>query len=63
MKALHRVPLLALLALTSCGIPATGVVEAGGPASGVLPLTPVYFVEGGRLVPVPRNTGRPPSTK
>ncbi|MEU0408302.1 hypothetical protein ABZ307_10885 [Streptomyces griseorubiginosus] len=59
MKALHRVPLLALLALTSCGIPATGVVEAGGPASGVLPLTPVYFVEDGRLVPVPRNTGRP----
>ncbi|MER6247144.1 MULTISPECIES: hypothetical protein [Streptomyces] len=59
MKALHRAPLLALLALTSCGIPATGVVEAGGPASGVLPLTPVYFVEDGRLVAVQRNTGRP----
>ncbi|MFC8359373.1 hypothetical protein ACFUIY_05795 [Streptomyces griseorubiginosus] len=59
MKALHRAPLLALLALTSCGIPATGVVEAGGPASGALPLTPVYFVENGRLVAVPRNTGRP----
>ncbi|MFF7949695.1 hypothetical protein [Streptomyces griseorubiginosus] len=59
MKALHRAPLLALLALTSCGIPATGVVEAGGPASGVLPLTPVYFVENGRLVTTQRNTGRP----
>ncbi|WP_030316788.1 hypothetical protein [Streptomyces sp. NRRL B-3229] len=59
MKALHRAPLLALLAVTSCGIPATGVVEAGGPASGALPLTPVYFVENGRLVAMPRNTGRP----
>ncbi|MFD6285850.1 hypothetical protein [Streptomyces sp. NPDC060205] len=59
MKALHRAPLLALLAVTSCGIPATGVVEAGGPASGALPLTPVYFVENGRLAAVPRNTGRP----
>ncbi|MFF7052889.1 hypothetical protein ACFY94_31520 [Streptomyces griseorubiginosus] len=59
MKSLHRAPLLALLALTSCGIPATGVVEAGGPASGALPLTPVYFVENGRLVAMQRNTGRP----
>lgn len=59
MRALHRAPLLALLALTSCGIPATGVVEAGAPASGALPLTQVYFVENGRLVAVPRNTGRP----
>lgn len=59
MKPLRRVPLLALLALTSCGIPATGVVEAGGPASGTLPLTQVYFVEDGSLVPVPRTTGQP----
>jgi len=59
MKALHRVPLLALLALTSCGIPATGVVEAGGPASGVVPITPVYFVSGGRLVAMPRETDLP----
>ncbi|MFD0305929.1 hypothetical protein [Streptomyces sp. NPDC127119] len=59
MKALHRAPLLALLAVTSCGIPATGVVEAGGPASGALPLTPVYFVENGRLAALPRNTGQP----
>lgn len=60
MKALRRVPpLLTLLALTSCGIPATGVVEAGGPASGIIPLTPVYFVEDGGLVVMPRNTDRP----
>lgn len=31
MKSLRRVPLLALLALTSCGIPATGVVQAAWP--------------------------------
>ena len=59
MKPLRRVPLLALLAVTSCGIPATGVVEAGGPASGSLPLTQVYFVENGALVATPRNTERP----
>ncbi|MFF7639950.1 hypothetical protein [Streptomyces canus] len=60
MKALRRVPLLALLALTSCGIPATGVVQAGGPASGTLPQTPVYFVEkNGALVTMPRTTELP----
>ena len=59
MKALRGVPLLTLLALTSCGIPATGVVEAGGPASGTLPMTPVYFVENGALVATPRTTTRP----
>ncbi|MFJ9103083.1 hypothetical protein ACIRJM_31985 [Streptomyces sp. NPDC102405] len=59
MKALRSVPLLTLLALTSCGIPATGVVEAGGPASGTLPMTPVYFVENGALVAMPRTTEQP----
>ncbi|MEU0945306.1 hypothetical protein ABZ379_21310 [Streptomyces canus] len=60
MKALRRVPLLALLALTSCGIPATGVVQAGGPASGTLPQTRVYFVEkNGALVATPRTTELP----
>jgi hypothetical protein len=59
MKPQRRVPLLALLAVTSCGIPATGVVEAGGPASGSLPLTQVYFVENGALVATPRTTERP----
>ncbi len=59
MKALRGVPLLTLLALTSCGIPATGVVEAGGPASGTLPMTRVYFVENGALVVIPRTTEQP----
>ncbi|WP_328745150.1 hypothetical protein OHT57_06910 [Streptomyces sp. NBC_00285] len=59
MKALHRVLPLTLLVLTSCGIPATGVVEAGGPASGTLPITPVYFVRDGGLVAMPRTTELP----
>ncbi|MEU5698788.1 hypothetical protein [Streptomyces aurantiacus] len=59
MKALRGVPPLMLLALTSCGIPATGVVEAGGPASGALPMTRVYFVESGALVAMPRMTALP----
>jgi hypothetical protein len=49
----------ALCALTSCGIPSTGVVEAGGPASGVEPTIRVYFVSGGALVAVPRRTVAP----
>ncbi|MGI5441096.1 hypothetical protein ACQEV4_28075 [Streptomyces shenzhenensis] len=62
MKAGHRLALLtvpALLGLCSCGIPATGVVEAGGPASGIEPVTPVYFLRDGALVAVPRATADP----
>ncbi|GKQ35514.1 hypothetical protein [Streptomyces sp. A012304] len=60
MKATRGLPLLAsLLALSSCGIPATGVVEAGDPASGVRPVTQVYFVRGDTLVAVPRTTAYP----
>lgn len=63
MKATHRLPLLvapSLLALSACGIPATGVVEAGGPASGIASVTSVYFVrDGGALVAVPRTTAEP----
>lgn len=50
-------PLLLLLA--ACDIPGTGVVEAGGPASGVPGATPLYWVESGRLVPVHRPTDLP----
>lgn len=50
---------LALWALTSCGIPTTGVVEAGGPAGGVVPTVRVYFVVDGRLVGVPRRVAAP----
>ncbi|MFJ6086732.1 hypothetical protein ACIQI8_35635 [Streptomyces sp. NPDC092369] len=63
MKATHRLPLLvapSLLALSACGIPATGVVEAGGPASGIASVASVYFVrDGGALVAVPRTTAEP----
>ncbi|MCL7430039.1 hypothetical protein [Streptomyces sp. YS415] len=49
----------ALCALTSCGIPTTGVVEAGGPASGVPPMIRVYYVVDGTLAAVPRRTTAP----
>ncbi|MFF4507897.1 GerMN domain-containing protein [Streptomyces sp. NPDC001401] len=49
----------ALGALASCGIPTTGVVEAGGPASGVVPTTRVYFVADGALVGVDRRIPAP----
>ncbi|MGW0870483.1 hypothetical protein ACWD3Z_08275 [Streptomyces sp. NPDC002740] len=58
MRAVRRALLLcvpALCALVSCGIPATGVVEAGGPAHGIVPMVRVYFVENGSLVAVPRR--------
>ncbi|MFF3329167.1 hypothetical protein ACFYWX_06325 [Streptomyces sp. NPDC002888] len=58
MRPVHRAALLvvpAALALSSCGIPATGVVEAGAPASGIAPTTPVYFVRNGTLVAIPRK--------
>lgn len=46
-------------ALTSCGIPTTGVVEAGGPASGIAPTLQVYFVAGGSLRGVDRSLAGP----
>jgi hypothetical protein len=49
----------ALFALVSCGIPTTGVVEAGGPARGVVPTIRVYFVADGTLIAVPRRTVAP----
>ncbi|MFJ9737786.1 hypothetical protein [Streptomyces sp. NPDC101166] len=62
MRSVHRPVLLclpALAALASCGIPTTGVIEAGGPASGVVPRASVYFVVDEALVEVPRRTVRP----
>ncbi|MFF1440364.1 hypothetical protein [Streptomyces sp. NPDC058295] len=58
MRAVRRAALLcvpALWTLVSCGIPATGVVEAGGPAHGLVPMLRVYLVENGSLVAVPRR--------
>ncbi|MFI5800705.1 hypothetical protein [Streptomyces sp. NPDC051677] len=57
-RAASRAVLLcvpALCALVSCGIPATGVVEAGGPAHGIAPTVRVYLVADGALVAVPRK--------
>ncbi|MFI8895781.1 hypothetical protein [Streptomyces paradoxus] len=60
MKAVRALALLtSLFALSSCGIPTTGVVEAGGPASGIPPITQVYFVRGDTLVAVPRSIAYP----
>lgn len=58
MRPVRRAALLvgsAVLALSSCDIPATGVVEAGGPASGIAPTALVYFVRNGTLVAVSRR--------
>ncbi|MFD9394526.1 hypothetical protein ACFWBB_28465 [Streptomyces sp. NPDC060000] len=58
MRAVRRAVLLcvpAWCALVSCGIPATGVVEAGGPAHGIVPMVRVYLVRAGSLVAVPRR--------
>ncbi|MFG2936809.1 hypothetical protein [Streptomyces sp. NPDC048282] len=52
-------PVAAVCALTSCGIPTTGVVQAGGPAVGVVPMTRLYFVRDGALVGVRRGTDTP----
>lgn len=63
MRAVHRSAWLtmlpALFALASCGIPTTGAVEAGGPASGVVPRVRVYFVVDETLVGVLRRTAAP----
>ncbi|MGW0941242.1 hypothetical protein ACWD4O_01640 [Streptomyces sp. NPDC002623] len=58
-RALRRAVLLcvpALCTLVSCGIPTTGVVEAGGPAHGITPTLRIYFVHDGALIAVPRST-------
>ncbi|MEU2286110.1 hypothetical protein ABZ614_29980 [Streptomyces sp. NPDC013178] len=60
--ALRRTALLflpVLCALASCDIPPTGVVQAGGPAGGVVPTARVYFVRGGALIGVSRPTDAP----
>ncbi|GAA2574960.1 hypothetical protein GCM10010304_14030 [Streptomyces roseoviolaceus] len=62
MTARRRAALLvvpALWGLASCGIPATGVVEAGGPAGGVVPTVRVYFVADGKPAPVSRRVVTP----
>ncbi|MGW2045740.1 hypothetical protein ACWCPF_11190 [Streptomyces sp. NPDC001858] len=58
-RAVRRAVLLCVAApcaLVSCGIPTTGVVEAGGPARGIAPTLRIYFVHDGALIAVPRST-------
>ncbi|NUS12050.1 MAG: hypothetical protein HOY69_11715 [Streptomyces sp.] len=50
------------LTAAGCGIPTTGVVEAGEPGVGVQPATTLYFVrdQDGALVTLQRRTGSAP---
>lgn len=52
--------LAAALVLAACGVPTSGVIQAGDPATGMSPGLNVYFLAGGDLVAVPRTTGRDP---
>ena len=54
-RAAWAVLVPALGALASCGIPTTGVVEAGGPASGAVATIRVYYVADGALRGVARR--------
>ncbi|WP_158713352.1 hypothetical protein [Streptomyces sp. NRRL F-525] len=49
----------AALVLAGCGIPATGVVQAGDPATGVRPTAVLYFIADDQLVPVYREMTDP----
>lgn len=58
MKSAHATALLvaaSALLLSGCDIPATGVVEAGGPATGVAPTVQIYLIQDGALVAVSRT--------
>ncbi|MER6181293.1 hypothetical protein [Streptomyces sp. NPDC001652] len=44
-----------VLLLSACDIPTTGVVEAGGPASGIPPTVAIYLIRDGALVAVDRT--------
>ncbi|MFJ2829718.1 hypothetical protein ACIPC1_19530 [Streptomyces sp. NPDC087263] len=47
------------LLLSSCGIPETGVVEAGEPATGIRPVQILHFLSAGDLFAVRRRTVGP----
>jgi hypothetical protein len=47
--------LAAALLVAGCGVPPSGVIEAGDPATGITPALDIYFLSGGSLVPVPRQ--------
>lgn len=48
--------LAASLVLAACGVPTSGVIEAGSPATGMAAGLNVYFLAGSELVAVPRRT-------
>jgi hypothetical protein len=52
----------AALALSACGVPPSGVIQAGDGATGLVPAFSVnlYFVTGSSLAPFPRSTSRAP---
>lgn len=60
MRPAHRVARSALLVaaallLCACGIPTTGVVDSGEPATGIRSTTTVYFLKNRVLTAVPRK--------
>jgi len=58
LRPLAAWPLIvaAAVALASCGISPTGVIQAGEPATAQSPSSTLYFLVRGRLVAVPRLT-------
>ena len=59
MLATTTLAVASTLGLSACDIPATGVVEAGGPASGVPATIAIYLIRDGALVAVPRTIADP----
>jgi hypothetical protein len=47
----------AVLLLTACGVPESGVVPAGDSATGIRQNTMLYFVRGGHLTALPDDSG------
>lgn len=68
MRRAHRAvrPALlvaAVLLLSACGIPTTGVVDSGEPATGVRSTTTVYFIKNRVLTAVPRKVAQRAGTE
>ncbi|MGA5824128.1 hypothetical protein ACPC54_40560 [Kitasatospora sp. NPDC094028] len=49
----------AVLLLSGCGIPTTGVIQSGDPATGIQPKALIFFVADGRVVPAVRELTNP----
>ncbi|WP_405585898.1 hypothetical protein [Streptomyces sp. NBC_01190] len=46
--------LAAVLTLSACGVPPSGVIQAGDPATGLTPAISLYFTSGGKLLAISR---------